>query len=150
VGGVTKVPAAPTTSAAVQTPAPLLTLGELFNDEFHGCLSAVKALDGTHLAIAACDGSMVQHWQALLDGTIRSAGLCMDVANASTADFTPLQVAVCSGNSAQKFLINQDKHVVSLYANKCINVHSAAGAGTSIVIFPCVNQPNQFWRFQQQ
>jgi hypothetical protein len=116
----------------------------------HGCLSASKALDGTQLVIAGCDGSMVQHWQAMSDGTIRSVGLCMDAANAGTTDFTRVQVANCSGNPAQLFTLNDNKQLYSPYANKCVNIHYTPGQGTSVVLFSCLNQPNQFFAFRAQ
>ncbi len=148
----------PTTQAAVPsshptTPAPPpqpLTSGALWSEEFHGCLSAVAAMDGTHLAIAACDGSMVQHWQEMPDGTIRSVGLCMDLAWAATTDGTIVQVANCSGNPAQQFTLNPQQHIYSPYANKCVNIDSQPGVGTSVVSFSCLGQPNQVFVFKKQ
>ena len=129
---------------------PPLPSGELWIEEFHGCLSAVAALDGTHLAIAHCDGSQVQHWEEMPDGTIRSVGLCMDLAWAGTADFTAVQVANCSGNPAQQFKLNPQNHLYSPYANKCVNISYQDGVGTSVVSFSCVNQPNQVFVFKRQ
>lgn len=143
----TTAPPPRTTAPTVAAP---VTSGELWNDEFHACLSAVSALDGTHLVLAGCDGSMVQHWQPGPGGTIRAAGLCMDAANAGTADFTPVQVANCSGNPAQLFTMNGDHHLYSPYANKCVNIHFTAGVGTSIVLYSCLNQSNQVWTYRKQ
>jgi Ricin-type beta-trefoil lectin domain len=139
----------PTTRSPV-TPAPppqqpnLRTGASLFNAEFHGCLSATKSLDGTHLSMATCNGSALQRWTAYADGTIRAVGLCMDVANAVTDDFTPVQVAYCSGNAAQQFVLRTDRHLYSSYAGKCVNVD----INSTIVIYRCVNQSNQVWAVQ--
>ena len=93
---------------------------------------------------------MVQLWQPNADdGTIRSVGLCMDAANAATADFTPVQVARCSGNPAQLFTLEENGHLFSPYANKCVNIHYEPGVGTSVVLFSCLDQTNQIWRFGQ-
>lgn len=151
-------PPAPATTRAAPAPTPKKTTtkpalpsGALVNDEFHGCLSANKALDGTQLIEAGCDASAVEHWQAMPDGTIRSVGLCMDAAGGSTADWTPVQVAVCSGNPAQHFALNGSGHIYSSYADKCVNINYDAGTNTTqIVLFSCLNQTNQIFRFQQQ
>jgi hypothetical protein len=126
------------------------TSGELWNDEFHGCLTAGQALDGTHLAVVACDGSMVQHWQPMPDGTIRSAGLCMDAAWAGTSNGTAVQVANCSGNPAQLFTLSPQHHLYSPYANKCVNIDYNPTSGTSIILFSCLDQTNQIFTFRAQ
>ncbi|GAB2939280.1 hypothetical protein GCM10027280_29470 [Micromonospora polyrhachis] len=141
----TKTTASPTRTSSPPTkpttPPPGFTL---FNDERGRCLTAFRAADGTHLGVAVCDGSAVQRWETRSDGTIRSVGLCMDVANAVTANWTPVQVAVCSGNPAQQFRINSKKQIYSPYANKCVNVHSDSGR-IFVVIFSCLNQGNQYF-----
>jgi hypothetical protein len=156
----TPTPAA-TTAAPTRTPAPAVTSvpapapapasgGALENPEFQACLSATRAMDGTHLSVTTCDASMIQTWQPMPDGTIRSVGLCMDAANAATADFTPVQVAFCSGNPAQLFTLDQQQHLYSPYANKCVNIHFTPEAGTSVVLFSCLNQSNQIWEFKRR
>jgi hypothetical protein len=146
----TPAPRATSRPPATVAPPPPSSSGALVNPEFHGCLSATKALDGTHLAVATCDGSLVQRWEPRSDGTIRSVGLCMDAANAGTADWTPVQVAVCSGNPAQLFTLNQDQHIYSPYADKCVNIHSVPGEGTSVVLHSCLNQTNQIFTLEPQ
>jgi hypothetical protein len=93
-----------------------------------------------------CDGSAVQHWQQMSDGTLRAVGLCMDAANAGTANYTPVQVATCSGNPAQQFAVGQNNHIYSSFADKCVNIDRAAG----VVLFSCLNQNNQNFTFKQQ
>lgn len=137
-------PGSPVTSAPPPQQPNLRNGASLFNAEFHGCLSATKSIDGTHLSIATCDGSALQRWTAQPDGTIRAVGLCMDVANAVTDDFTPVQVAYCSGNAAQQFVLRADRHLYSSYAGRCVNVH----IDSTIVIYRCVSQSNQVWTVQ--
>ncbi|NBE82802.1 ricin-type beta-trefoil lectin domain protein [Micromonospora rubida] len=138
--------ASPTSSSRASKPS---TGGTLFNDEYHGCLSANRSQDGTHLIMTGCNASSVQHWEPRPDGTIRSSGLCMDAANAATTDFTPVQVARCQGNPAQLFRI-RGKQIYSSYADKCVNVHYTPGEGTTIVLFSCLNQSNQYFRLRSQ
>ena len=143
-------PPATTTTPPAPTVAPPLTSGALYNVESGRCLSADRGLDGTHLIVTACDGSAVQHWQQMPNGTIRSVGLCMDAANAGTANNTPVQVATCSGNPAQQFVVNQNNQIYSSYANKCVNIAWESGPGTSVVLFSCLIQGNQTFTFKQQ
>ncbi|MGW0435146.1 ricin-type beta-trefoil lectin domain protein [Micromonospora sp. NPDC003197] len=134
----------PTRSATPTTPPGFA----LVNDEYHGCVSAVRAQDGTHLRVMKCDGSSVQRWETRSDGTIRSVGLCMDVANASTDSWTPVQVAWCSGNPAQQFRINSKKQVYSPFANKCLNVH-ILDKQITVLMYGCLDQGNQYFRQQR-
>jgi Ricin-type beta-trefoil lectin domain len=129
-----------TTPPAASTTAPP-TVGALANDE-NGCLSATAALDGTHLSVANCDGSLLQRWRIRTDGRIEAVGLCMDAANAGTADWTPIQVAYCSTNPAQLFTLDGSRHIYSPYASKCVNINWD-GPRTSVVLFSCLNQGNQ-------
>jgi hypothetical protein len=134
-----------TQTSSPKVDKPSIPGSRLVNDEFHGCLSAGRAQDGTQLTITGCNDSTVQRWEPRSDGTMRSSGLCMDAANAGTADFTPVQVAYCSGNPAQQFRF-RGKQLYSSYADKCVNVHYAQGKGTSIVLFSCLSQSNQYFR----
>jgi hypothetical protein len=152
--GASPTPPKPTTEPKADTGGPKVeppsNRGIFKNDEYHGCLSANAAKDGTKLSVAACDGSAVQRWTILKDGTIRSVGLCMDAANASTENFTPVQVAYCSGNPAQQFRVNAQQHIYSPYANKCVNVHLTKDQGPKIVLYSCLNQGNQKFVFERR
>jgi hypothetical protein len=110
------------------------------------CLSSTRASDGTQLQIWSCDGSMPQQWTFEADGTIRSVGLCMDAADAGTADGTRVQVAVCSGNPAQQFRLQANGDLLSIYANRCVDVFQQAVAdGSLVVLWHCVGLTNQKW-----
>ncbi|GAB2943770.1 hypothetical protein GCM10027280_35540 [Micromonospora polyrhachis] len=142
------VSASPSSSRQA-TPRGSSTGGSLVNDEYHSCLTANPPRDGTRLMLAKCDGSPAQSWEPRPDGTIRASGLCMDAANAGQVDFTPVQVAVCQGNPAQQFLLI-DKRIYSMHADKCVNIHYNPGEGTTIVLFSCLSQSNQFFRLQKR
>jgi hypothetical protein len=134
----------PRTTQPVSRDTDPLTVGALVNPEF-GCLSATAALDGTHLSVARCDGSLLQQWQIRNDGRMQSVGLCMDSANAGTDDWNPVQVAYCSANAAQLYTLDESGHLYSPYAAKCVNVHRDPNAGTSVVLHSCLNQTNQYF-----
>ncbi|MYT73801.1 MULTISPECIES: RICIN domain-containing protein [unclassified Streptomyces] len=71
------------------------------------CLSTVanSTKDGARLTMVGCDKSQVRQWRISPNADVVNvaADKCLDVANAATADGTPLQIAWCSGNSAQKW-----------------------------------------------
>ncbi|MDX3850290.1 ricin-type beta-trefoil lectin domain protein [Streptomyces sp. AK02-01A] len=110
------------------------------------CLSAVNGKDGSQLQLWPCDGSAAQRWDFRADGTIRAMGLCMDVAGGSTANSTAIQVAVCSGNGAQQFYLNDTEDLVARSATKCVDIYDGrTGNGTPAILWPCTGTKNQTW-----
>ncbi|WP_433343718.1 ricin-type beta-trefoil lectin domain protein [Streptomyces sp. CA-253872] len=71
------------------------------------CLSLAgrSTNDGTHVVMASCDTTNVTQWRYSPGNDIVNvaADKCLDVANASTDAGSPLQIAWCSGNWAQKW-----------------------------------------------
>ncbi|MEV6929580.1 RICIN domain-containing protein [Dactylosporangium sp. NPDC051485] len=148
----TAASAAPKTTAATTKaaapPAPPTIPGRAIAGLQSGlCLSANAGKDGAALTIARCDGSAVQHWEALSDGTIRSVGLCMDAAWGSTDSLTQIQVALCSGKPAQQWrLSTSNNNLVGVQSNKCADVYQQATApGSAVKLYPCNGQSNQKW-----
>ncbi|MFP8885415.1 ricin-type beta-trefoil lectin domain protein [Streptomyces mangrovi] len=110
------------------------------------CLSAGRGTDGTQLVLSTCNGSAEQRWDFRPDGTIRSKGLCMDVAWASKENGTAIQVARCSGNPAQRFHLNETEDLVAGIADKCVDVYDGRTAdGTPAILWPCTGSANQTW-----
>ena len=102
-------------------------------------------VDGARLQMWCCNGTGAQRW-TYTGGTFRAGGLCMDVAGASTANATPIQLASCNGNRAQQFVLNGAGDLVSLLADKCVDIagwNDAEGAG--LIIWPCHGGANQKW-----
>lgn len=94
-----------------------------------------------------CDGSPEQRWEFVSDGTIRTVGLCMDVAAANPADRTTIQLAICNGNQAQQFRL-QNRMLVSQLADKCLDIYNALTAnGSRVVLYPCHGGGNQRWTY---
>ncbi|MER7279205.1 ricin-type beta-trefoil lectin domain protein [Dactylosporangium sp. NPDC000244] len=136
-----KPPAVATTAAAPTIPGRAIV-----GVQSGLCLSANSGKDGAALTIARCDGSAVQHWETAPDGTIRSVGLCMDAAWASTDDYTTIQVAKCNGNQAQQWRLNGSNDLVDTQANKCADVFGENTApGSAVKLWPCNGKSNQKW-----
>lgn len=102
--------------------------------------------DGTRLEILDCSGAAKQKWVFQSDGTIRSLGLCMDLAWGNTANGTAIQVANCSGNRAQLFYLSSAGDLVSALADKCVDVtDNGTGNGTKLQLWTCSGTANQKW-----
>ncbi|MBB4794816.1 RICIN domain-containing protein [Streptomyces nodosus] len=71
------------------------------------CLTTAgrSTLDGARVVMNTCDATDVMQWRhsAGHDIVNVAADKCLDVAGAGTANGTPLQIAWCSGNAAQKW-----------------------------------------------
>ncbi|MFJ3233926.1 ricin-type beta-trefoil lectin domain protein [Streptomyces sp. NPDC086787] len=104
------------------------------------------AADGKQLRLAHCNGLDEQRWEFRSDGTVRSQGLCMDVAWAATENGTRIQSARCSGNYAQQFYLSSNKEVVSRLASKCVDAQwSGTTEGTPAILWTCHGSDNQKW-----
>jgi hypothetical protein len=71
-------------------------------------------------------------------------GKCVDVAGASSADSTPVQLFTCNGSTAQKWARNSDNTLRSL--GKCLDVKAASTAnGAKVQLFTCNGTAAQKW-----
>lgn len=103
--------------------------------------------DGTPLQLWDCAGSANQKWVFHDDGTVRALGLCMDVAWGSRDDGAVIQLARCSGNPAQQFVLSGAGDLVNPQADKCVDAKdSGTGNGTKLQLWTCSGTPNQKWR----
>ncbi|MFG2681625.1 ricin-type beta-trefoil lectin domain protein [Streptomyces sp. NPDC048392] len=131
--------------AAPETVAPGTTIYGHASDR---CIEVTghKWRDGAPLQIADCNGDNWQRWDFRSDGTIRSMGLCMDAAWGGTANGTVVQVAVCSGNPAQQFILAGPRDLVNVQANKCVDVvDGKTGNGARLQLWECDGQDDQKW-----
>jgi hypothetical protein len=110
------------------------------------CLAATTANDGAPLILMPCDGGQTQQWQVASDGTIRTAGRCMDVAGAARTVGTVVQLATCNGNQAQQFAFAGPELVSKLTGN-CVDVSGGeVTAGSGAVIQSCAAVGNRSWK----
>jgi hypothetical protein len=100
--------------------------------------------DGTPLQLWDCARSANQLWSFSSDGTVRSLGLCMDLAWASTNENTTVQLVNCNGGWAQKFTLNAAHDLVNPTADKCVTAESSAN-GARLVLRSCAGTSNQKW-----
>lgn len=120
----------------------------IYSHASNKCIEMVghKGADGSPLEIWSCNSNNWQKWDFRSDGTVRSMGLCMDVAWGSSANGAVIQLAVCSGNPAQQFRLNSSNDLVNPQANKCVDVKDQkTGNGTRLQLWDCNGQDNQKW-----
>ncbi|MDC2956656.1 family 16 glycosylhydrolase [Streptomyces gilvifuscus] len=80
-------------------------------------------------------------------GAIKGIGdMCVDVAGASTADGTPVQLHNCTGNDAQKWTLGSDGTVRAL--GKCLDVKAAShDDGAVVQLYTCNGTTAQQWSY---
>lgn len=106
-----------------------------------------KARDGTHLTVHSCTEQGNQRWEFLSDRTVRSLGLCMDVAWGSKDDGAVIQLARCSGNPAQEFVLSGEGALVNPQADKCVDaMEDGRTEGAELRLYTCSGKPDQKWR----
>ncbi|GAB3939861.1 hypothetical protein GCM10029976_056790 [Kribbella albertanoniae] len=142
-----KVPTGDKTAEGIKpdTPQPMT----LKSDDSQRCIDIKDAgdgvgRDGAPLIAWECTGNANQSWGFQPDGTIRSLGLCMDVANAQSTDGTRIQVANCNGGWAQKFQLNDKRELVNPNTHKCVTAESG-NKGADLVLRSCTGAPVQKW-----
>ncbi|KUO09357.1 ricin-type beta-trefoil lectin domain protein [Streptomyces sp. DSM 15324] len=109
-------------------------------------ISSRGGTDGSPLRLWNCGGDSWQKWVFKSDGSVRSMGLCMDAANAGTADGTRVQLATCNGGWAQQFNLNGSHDLVNTRTGKCVDaVDSGTADGTRLQLWQCAGTSNQKW-----
>jgi beta-glucanase (GH16 family) len=74
-------------------------------------------------------------------------GKCVDVAGASSANGTPVQLYDCNGTAAQQWAVNSDGTIRAL--GKCLDATGAGTAdGTTIQLYDCNGTGAQRWRVE--
>lgn len=109
-------------------------------------VSAHKGSDGSPLTLQGCGGDAWQKWVFASDGSVRSMGLCMDIATASASNGAGIQLAHCNGGWAQKFNLNGSHDLVNTTIGKCVDAKdSGTSAGTRLQLWDCGGTSNQKW-----
>ncbi|MGH3375770.1 MAG: ricin-type beta-trefoil lectin domain protein [Actinoallomurus sp.] len=136
------------TSPGGQAPVHTSSTRSIVSNASNRCISvsARKAKDGSPLQIWDCGGASWQKWTVESDGTVRSMGMCMDVAWGSSDNGTAIQLARCHGGSAQHFDLNAAGDLVNLGSYKCVDVQDKdTSNGTRLQLWECGGTPNQKW-----
>ncbi len=103
--------------------------------------------DGQRLGVWDCHGGANQRWE-FVNGAVRTQNnMCMDVAWGSHDNGAAIQIATCSGNGAQRFVLNQAGDLVNPQSDKCVDIAGWNGNnGAPLHLWQCVGSANQKWR----
>ncbi|MFJ4790662.1 lectin [Streptomyces sp. NPDC088794] len=103
----------------------------------------VAALSVAALTLSA--GLLASTPASAATGTITGlGGKCLDVAGASSADGTAVQLYDCNGTAAQQWTVGTDGTIRAL--GKCLDVTGSSTAdGTKIQLWTCSGAANQKW-----
>lgn len=78
--------------------------------------------------------------------TLRSMGLCLDVASALTAPGTHTMAWSCHGDWNQRWSIGGDGTIRTPRTGLCLSVEGGvATSGARVIMQPCTNAPGQHW-----
>jgi streptogrisin C len=111
------------------------------------CIDAPTPNDGQQLTIYDCHGMVNQQWTFAADGTLRVHDKCMDVAWGSRDNGAAIQIAWCSGNPAQQFVLSAAGDLVNPQSNKCVDVKDWNPNNHAVLIqWDCHGGANQKWR----
>ncbi|MEV4845973.1 ricin-type beta-trefoil lectin domain protein [Micromonospora matsumotoense] len=139
-------PPTPAAPSSKPTAAPTRPAGtkQLVGKETGLCVTAGTS-DGVRAVLRKCREEKSQWWDFRSDGSVRANGLCLDVAWGEKKDGTPVQVAVCSGNPAQKWEWTEYNGRTSLLnraTDRCLDV-DGHGVGAPMMSWVCVFNPKQ-------
>ncbi|MFE2422663.1 ricin-type beta-trefoil lectin domain protein [Streptomyces hokutonensis] len=142
-----------TGSTTTKTPTPKPAAAAAPGDEIVGygsskCIevSAHSGVDGSPLRLWGCAAKAWQKWVFKSDGSVRSMGLCLDIANASKSDGAAIQLATCNGGWAQRFNLNSSHDLVNTVIGKCVDAKDqGTGNGTRLQLWSCGGTSNQKW-----
>jgi ricin-type beta-trefoil lectin protein/thaumatin family protein len=123
--------------------------GAIVSDWEGKCLDVPRAnfADGVHLQVWGCENNNeAQKWE-FADGTLRTRdNLCMDVAWGSRDNGAVVQLAYCSGNPAQQWVLSDAGNLVNPQANKCLDIKDwNPENGAQVQLWDCAGTANQKW-----
>ncbi|WP_214416175.1 RICIN domain-containing protein [Sphaerisporangium fuscum] len=104
------------------------------------------ALTGAAVFAVALNNTNAQRW-TFTGGTLRSQNnKCMDVAWGSRDNGAVIQIANCSGNPAQQFVLSGAGDLVNPQSNKCVDIKDWNGNdGAALIQYECHGGANQKW-----
>ncbi|GIJ25005.1 hypothetical protein Vqi01_01670 [Micromonospora qiuiae] len=138
--------AKPTTAAPAPKPVRPSGMKQIFHPHTGMCVSSGNTGDGTRLLLKKCTEDPAQWWDFRSDGTIRSRGLCMDIAWGGNTDGTPIQVAVCSGNPAQSWKVNDKGGIISNLNGRSVDVDMNASGDKPLELSGYIGNAEQTWK----
>nr|WP_277814857.1 ricin-type beta-trefoil lectin domain protein [Galbitalea soli] len=93
-----------------------------------------------------CLGNGNQTWTMNTDGTITTAGVCLEVPPGQTANHTLVDVASCTGSTNQQWTRVANQGLQNVAAGRCIDLnYGDTTNGRQLQLYDCVGGANQYW-----
>lgn len=106
-----------------------------------------KFNDGQRLHVWDCTDGTNQKWEWINDTLRTENNMCMDVAWGSSENGAAIQIATCSGNPAQQFVLSGAADLVNPQANKCVDIKDwIPDNGAVLQLWECTGGAVQKWR----
>ncbi|ROQ93641.1 concanavalin A-like lectin/glucanase superfamily protein [Streptomyces sp. 2132.2] len=112
------------------------------------CIDNDQALaqDGNKIQVTNCNDTLAQKFEVKGDGAIRVQGMCLEAANAGTANTTLIQLMTCHGTPAQKFIHRADGSIYNPVSGRCVDLGNFnTSPGTPLWLFDCNRSDAQRW-----
>jgi hypothetical protein len=120
----------------------------LISDWNGKCIDVPKRnfADGVPLQSFSCNNTIAQDW-TFTGNTLRVPNnMCMDVAWGSREKGAAIQIATCSGNPAQQFVLTPAGDLVNPQAGKCVDIKAWNGDDRApLILWDCTGGANQKW-----
>lgn len=108
--------------------------------------------DGNPVVTGAC-GQAAQTWAAQPDGTVRYAGMCLDIGGTNAVGLNVVDLSACNGSAAQQWQITAaagGQQLVNPQSGLCLaDPGDSQASGTQLVVKGCIaGDPGMNWRIR--
>ncbi|GLY43405.1 hypothetical protein Amsp01_094280 [Amycolatopsis sp. NBRC 101858] len=125
------------------------TSGTRLISDWNGkCIDVPKRnfADGVQLQTFFCNSTVAQDWTFTGDTLRVPNNMCMDVAWGSRDRGAAIQIATCSGNPAQQFVLTAAGDLVNPQSGKCVDIKAWNGDDRApLILWDCTGGANQKW-----
>ncbi|GAA2677983.1 MULTISPECIES: beta-1,3-glucanase family protein [Actinosynnema] len=102
--------------------------------------------DGQRLIVWDCTGGTNQKFEWTGGQLKTDNNMCVDVAWGSSTNGAAVQLAACSGNGAQQWVLSGAGDLVNPQSNKCLDIPAETPGNDAVLqLWECLGNPNQKW-----
>lgn len=93
-----------------------------------------------------CLGNANQSWAMNANGTITTAGVCLEEPPGQTSNNTLVDVVSCTGTSNQHWARGANQSLVNAASGRCLDLPNEGSTnGAQLQIYDCAGGANQYW-----
>lgn len=118
--------------------------GAVVWDDSSKCLD--RDVASGRVQIWDCVGNGNQTWTLNPDGTISTAGACLEAPAGQTANYTLVDVAACTGAPNQLWNRSANQALRNTASGRCLDLpYGDTTNGRQLQLYDCVGGANQYW-----